>query len=76
VGLIFVAVAIFLFAVFLRAYEIAHGAPFLKSPKVEDGPYAILGILIIVVIPYLIGTRIARLLGRSRVRFFRSYQHQ
>jgi hypothetical protein len=76
VGLIFVAIAILLFGVFLRAYEIAHGTPFLKSPKAEDGPYAILGILLIVIIPYLLGTRIARLFRRSRVRFFRSYQHQ
>ena len=75
-GLIFVVVAILAFGVFLRAYEIAHGTPFLKSPKAEDGPYAILGILIVVIIPYLLGTRIARLFGKSRVRFFRSYQHQ
>jgi hypothetical protein len=76
VGLIFVAIAILLFAVFLRAYEIVHGASFLKSPKAEDGPYAILGILIVVIIPYLLGTRVARLFGRSRVRFFRSYERQ
>jgi hypothetical protein len=76
VGLAFVAVAILIFGTFLRVYEIANGDPFLRSPKAEDAPYAILGIIIVVMIPYLLGTRIARLFRRSRVRFFRSYQHQ
>lgn len=66
------AVAILTFAIFLRSYELARGTPFLNSPKAEDGPYAILGILIIVIIPYLVGTRTARLFRKSRVRFFRS----
>ena len=75
-GLLFVAIAILIFGVFLRGYEVANGHPFLKQPKAEDAPYAILGIIIVVMIPYLLGTRIARLFRRSRVRFFRSYQHQ
>ncbi|MGI9113795.1 MAG: zinc-ribbon domain-containing protein [Chthoniobacterales bacterium] len=41
VGLIFVALAIVLFGVSLRAYEIANGTPFLRPPKAEDGPFAI-----------------------------------
>ena len=76
VGLVFVAIAILIFGVFLRGYEVASGYPFLKQPKAEDAPFAILGIIIVVMIPYLLGTRIARLFRRSRVRFFRSYQQQ
>ena len=76
VGLAFVAASIFLFGFFLNAYQVINGHPFLKQPKAEDAPYAILGIIIAVMIPYLLGTRIARLFRRSRVRFFRSYQHQ
>ncbi len=76
IGLIFVAIAIVMFGVFSRAYELAHGTPFLKEPKVEDGPYIILGVIVVVVVPYLIGKQVARLFYRSRVRFFRSYQHQ
>jgi len=76
VGLAFVAASIFLFGFFLNAYQVINGHPFLKQPKAEDAPYAILGIIIVVMIPYLLGTRIARLFRRSRVRFFRSYQHR
>jgi predicted nucleic acid-binding Zn ribbon protein len=76
VGLAFIAVSILLFGFFLNAYQVINGHPFLKQPKAEDAPYAILGIIIVVVIPYLLGTRVARLFRRSRVRFFRSYQHQ
>ena len=76
VGVIFVAIAILLFGVFLQAYEIAHGQPFLRSPKAEDGLFVIAAFIVLVVVPYMIGKRVARLFGRSRVRFFRSYQHQ
>ena len=76
VGLVFVGLAILLFGVFLIAYEIANGTPFLKSPKAEDGPFALLGIIVVIVIPYVIGKRVARLIWRSKVRFYRSYRHQ
>ncbi len=76
VGLIFVAIAIVLFGIFLRAYEIANGTPFLKSPKAEDGPFALLGIFVVIVIPYVIGKLVGRLIWRSKVRFYRSYRHQ
>ena len=76
VGLAFVAGSLFLVGFFLNAYQAIYGHPFLKTPKAEDGLYAILGFIIVIIIPYLLGTRIARLFARSRVRFFRSYQHQ
>ena len=40
------------------SYQVINGHPFLKQPKAEDAPYAILGIIIVVMIPYLLGTRI------------------
>ena len=76
VGLAFVAVAILIFGIFLRGYEIANGHPFLRSPKAEDGLLVIAGLFLVVFLPYLVGIRVARLVRRSRVQFFRSYQHQ
>ena len=76
VGVVFIGVAIFAFVMFLRAFEIARGVPFLSSPKAEDGPWVVVAFIAVIVLPYLIGTRVARFFGRSRVRFFRSYQHQ
>ena len=76
VGLAFVAVAILIFGLFLRGYEIANGHPFFRSPKAEDGLLVIGGLILVVFLPYLVGIKVARLFRRSRVRFFRSYQHQ
>jgi predicted nucleic acid-binding Zn ribbon protein len=76
VGLAFVAAAIVIFGIFLRSYEIANGHPFLRSPKAEDGFYVIAGFIVLVIVPYCIGKSFGRLLWRSRVRFYRSYQHQ
>jgi predicted nucleic acid-binding Zn ribbon protein len=76
VGLVFIGIAIFAFVMFLQAFEIARGVPFLTSPKAEDGPWVIVAFIAVILLPYLIGTRLARFLWRSRVRFFRSYQHQ
>jgi hypothetical protein len=73
---VFIGVAIFAFVMFLRAFEIARGVPFLSSPKAEDGPWLIVAFIAMILLPYLIGTRVARLFWRSRVRFFRSYHHQ
>jgi predicted nucleic acid-binding Zn ribbon protein len=74
IGLAFVAVAILIFGVFLNAYEIANGHPFLRSLKAEDGLLVIAGLTCVIFLPYMIGTTVARFLYRSRVRFFRSYQ--
>jgi predicted nucleic acid-binding Zn ribbon protein len=76
VGVSFVVVALLIGVVIWRALEIAHGTPVLPSPKAEDGFFVIAGLIVVIIFPYWIGKRIARLFGRSRVRFFRSYQHQ
>jgi predicted nucleic acid-binding Zn ribbon protein len=76
VGLAFVAGAILIFGVLLRVYEIATGHAFLRSPKAEDGLLVIVGLVLVVFLPYVVGINAARLFWRSRVRFFRSYQHQ
>jgi predicted nucleic acid-binding Zn ribbon protein len=76
VGLVFVAVAILIGVVIWRALETAHGAPVLPPPNAEDGFFVIAGFLVLVVVPYCIGKSFGRLLWRSRVRFFRPYQHQ
>jgi hypothetical protein len=76
VGFAFVGAAILIFAIFMHAYEIAYGHSFLRFPKAEDGLLAIAGLTCVVFLPYLIGTKIARLFFRSRVRFYRTYQHQ
>jgi hypothetical protein len=76
VGLAFVGIAFVIFVVFLRAFEIARGVPFLSPPKAEDGLLFFVGLAAIVIFPYMVGRRLARFLYRSRVRFFRSYQHQ
>ena len=69
-------VAILIFGVFLRGYEVANGHPFLRSPKAEDGLLVIVGLVLVVFLPYLVGINAARLFWRSRVRFYRNYQHQ
>jgi hypothetical protein len=76
VGLSFVVVALLIGVVIWRALEIAHGAPVLPSPKAEDGLLVIAGLILVVFLPYLMGIKVARLFRRSRVRFFRWYQHQ
>lgn len=65
--------AIFLGAVVLRALEIAHGTSPLSPPKAQEGLFVIVAMLVIVVFPYVIGSRAARLLWQSRIRFYRNY---
>ena len=72
----FVVIAILIFTISLRAYEIAQGHPFLRSPKAEDGFFVIAALIALIAVPYAIGKRVARLFCRSRVRFFRAYQHR
>jgi hypothetical protein len=76
IGIMFVFAAVFVTAVLLRILEIAHGAPPLPPPKAEDEFWILLALIVIVLIPYMVGTRVARLLWRSRTRFYRTYQHQ
>jgi hypothetical protein len=76
IGVAFVIAAMLVGAVVLRALEIAHSALPLRPPKAEDGFLVLIGLIVIVFVPYILGTRIARLLWRSRIRFYRNYQHQ
>jgi hypothetical protein len=41
------------------------------APKAEDSFLVLVGLFAVVVVPYLVGTRIARLFWRSRIRFYR-----
>jgi hypothetical protein len=75
IGVVFVIAAMLVGAVVLHALEISRGAPALPSPKAEEGFFVLVGLIVIVFIPYMLGTRIARLFWRSRVRFYRRYQH-
>jgi hypothetical protein len=72
----FVFAAVFVTGVVLRVLEIAHGAPPLPVPKPEYGFWVVLAFIVIVLIPYMVGTRVAQLFWRSRIRFYRNYQHQ
>ena len=76
VGVGFVVAAIFIAGVVLRVVGIAHGAPPLPPPKAEDGLLFLAALTTVVIIPYILGTRVARLFWRSRVRFYKNYQHQ
>jgi hypothetical protein len=76
IGAMFVIAAMLIGAVVLRALEIAHGAPPLRPPRAEDGFLVLLAFILIVFVPYIVGSRVARLFWRSRIRFYRRYQHQ
>jgi len=76
IGVMFVIAAMLITVVLFRSLEIMRGAPPLSAPKAEDGFLFFIGLIAVVVIPYLVGTRVARLLCRSRTRFYRAYQHQ
>jgi hypothetical protein len=36
----------------------------------------LVGLIAVGVVPYIIGTRVAHVIWRSRIRFYRAYQHQ
>ena len=76
IGVMFVVAAMLITVVLFRSFEIIRGVPPLSAPKGEDGFLFFIGLIAVVVIPYLMGTRVARLLWGSRIRFYRTYQHQ
>lgn len=76
VGLACVGLAILIAVVALRAFEIARGGSPLPSPKAQDGLFVVAAVIVLVVVPYVIGSRAARLWWRSRIRFVRNYQHR
>jgi len=63
-------------SLFLHAYEVLHGHPFLRTLKAEDGLSVLAGLTCVIVLPYLAGASVARLFCRSRIRFYRVYRHQ
>jgi hypothetical protein len=75
-GVGFVIAAILVAVVLFRSLEIMRGVPPLSSPRAENGFLFFVGLIAVVVVPYIMGTRVARLLWRSRVRFYRTYQYQ
>jgi uncharacterized membrane protein len=75
IGVGFVIVAMLIAVVLFRSLEIMQSAPPLSSPGAEDGFLFVGGLVAVVVIPYIIGIRAARLFWRSRIRFYRTYQH-
>lgn len=75
-GLISVGVAVLIAVVILRVLEVVNGRPALPSPKAQDGLIVIAAVALLIVVPFLIGSRAARLLWRSRVRFYRQYQQR
>ena len=76
IGVLFVIAAMLVTVVLLRSLEIMRGVPPLSAPKAEDGFLFFIGLIAVIVVPYLMGTRVARLLWRSRIRFCRTCQHQ
>jgi hypothetical protein len=73
---VFVIAAILIAVVLFRAFEVVRGTPPLSSPEAEDGFLLFVGFIALVVVPYIMGTGVARLPWRSRIRFYRTYQHQ
>ena len=69
IGVMFVIAAMLITVVLFRSLEIMRGAPPLSAPKAEDGFLFFIGLIAVVVIPSLVGTRVARLLWRSGTRF-------
>jgi len=73
---VFVIAATFLGGVLLRVLEIARDVSPLPFPKAEYGFWALLAVIAVVIVPYVVGTRVARMVWRSRIRFYKTYQHQ
>jgi predicted nucleic acid-binding Zn ribbon protein len=63
IGVAFVIAAMLITVALFRVLEIARGVLPLAAPKAEDGFLFFVGLIAVVVIPYLMGTRVARLLG-------------
>lgn len=76
VGLVCVGLAILIAVIVLRGFEIARGGPPLPPLKAQDGLLVVAAVIGLLVLPYVIGSRAARLFWRSRTRFVRNYQHR
>jgi predicted nucleic acid-binding Zn ribbon protein len=75
-GLVFAVVAVPLLGMILRAWEIGHGTSLFPATGSNTALFFFLGLIGFFVFAYVLGTVAAKILWRSRVRFFRSYRHQ
>ncbi len=75
-GLLFVAGAVVLLVVALRAWQIGTGSTHLPQPNSDAALLLILGAIALLVLAYITGKTTGRLFRRSQVRFFRTYRHQ
>lgn len=76
IGLAFAVLAVPLLGLILRALEIARGTPPFPAPRSEATLFFVVGLIGFFVCAYLLGKGMARILWRSRIRFFRCYRHQ
>lgn len=76
VGVIFALGAIFVSIVILRALEIAGDGTPLPSPRSNGAVLIFFGLIGLLVIAYISGKSVARIVRRSQVRFYRTYRHQ
>src|SRR5260370_40985383 len=62
---VFAIAAFLILTIVLRMFQIERGSLSLPSPKAEDGFLFLIGLIALVVAPYIMGTGVARLLWRS-----------
>jgi predicted nucleic acid-binding Zn ribbon protein len=76
VGLVFVAGAVLLLVIALRAWQVGTGSTRLPAPNSDAALFLVFGALALLVFAYLTGKTASRFVRRSQIRFFRSYRHQ
>lgn len=72
----FAGIAIFIVVAAMRVVEIEHGSVPVPPPNSDRALFYFLGLIAFVMIGYMIGKGVARIVRRSQVRFFRTYRHQ
>jgi predicted nucleic acid-binding Zn ribbon protein len=75
-GVVFAIAAFLILTVVLRIFQIERGSHLLPSPKSDGALFIFLGLIGLLVFAYIIGKRVAHLLRRSQVRFYRVYRYQ
>ena len=76
VGVVFAGLATFSVVVAMRVVEIKYGSLPVPPPNSDKALFYFLGLIAFVMIGYMIGKGVARIVRRSQVRFFRTYRHQ
>ncbi len=71
----FMIVAILAMLLLLHALEVLQGRSPLPSPTAEGAFSFFLALIALLAVPYLLGKAVARMLWRSKLRFFRRYHH-